>query len=275
MGECGIPNIFVVQSKDKFGNNRTSGGDQYLVSISGPAACDAKIRDQDNGRYTVSFTTFIKGNYWISITLEGEEISGSPYLCDIKPSYVDVGTSKASGMGLLAVGTFRDSTFIIHAYDKYGNHLDTGGDPWQVSIVGSEMPEVTIADNSDGTYTCNYSTTIKGQLQVFVGIKGRELPDCPFEVVSDVKVRRKAAQEKMAQRAGRVDIAEKKRQEAMLRQQGKKVPKKTDAELKQEAEEAAAAAKANAAEDVADEEEEEEPEEAVAMPTRGEKVAGK
>jgi hypothetical protein len=263
-GECGIPNIFVIHSKDKFGNNRTSGGDQYIVSISGPSACDAKIRDQDNGRYTVSFTTFIKGNYWISITLDGEEISGSPYLCDMKPSYVDVGTSKASGMGLLAVGTFRESTFVIHSYDKYGNHLDTGGDPWQVSIVGSEMPEVTIQDNSDGTYTCNYSTTIKGNLQVFVGIRGRELPDCPYEVVSDVKVRRKAAQEKLAARAGKVDIAEKKRNEAMLRQQGKKVPKKSEEELK--AEEEAASKK------LVPEEEEEEPEEAVAVPSRGDSI---
>ena len=271
-GECGIPNIFVVQSKDKFGNNRSSGGDQYLVSVSGPAACDAKLRDQDTGRYTVSFTTFIKGSYWISITLEGEEISGSPYLCDIKPSYIDVGTSKATGMGLLAVGTFRDSTFIIHAYDKFGNHLDTGGDPWQVSIVGSEMPEVSIADNQDGTYTCNYSTTIKGNLQVFVGIKGRELPDCPFEVVSDVKVRRKAAQEKIAARAGKVDIAEKKRAEALLRQQGKKVPKKTDEDRRREEEEAKAKAKAAAAEEEEEEDEEVEPEEAVAVPSRGSKL---
>jgi len=268
LGECGIPNIFVIQSKDKFGNNRTSGGDKYLVSISGPAAADAKIRDQENGRYTVSFTTFIKGNYWISITLEGEEISGSPYLCDMKPSYVDVGTSKAAGMGLLSVGTFRDSTFIIHSYDKYGNHLDQGGDPWQVSIVGSEMPEVTIADNNDGTYTCNYSTTIKGDLQVFIGIKGRELPDCPYEVVSDVKVRRKVAQEKMAAKAGKVDIAARKQQEAMLKQQGKKVPKASDMPKEE------AAAPPQKADDE-DEDEIEEPEEAVAVPSRGAKVVSK
>ena len=268
-GRCGEPNIFVIQSKDKFGNKRTSGGDQYLVSISGPAACSAKIRDQETGRYTVSFTTYIKGSYWISITLDGEEISGSPYLCEIAPSYVDVGTSKATGMGLLAVGTFRESTFIIHSYDKFGNHLDVGGDEWQVSIVGSEMPEVTIQDNHDGTYLCQYSTSLKGNLQVFIGIKGREIPDCPFEVVSDVKVRRKVAQEKLSKMEGKVDVAAKKKEEAMLRQQGKKVPTKSEQEAKEAKEAEEALAKKTEEEEY---EEEPEPEEAVALPARGQKI---
>ena len=268
-GVCGVPMIFVIQSKDKFGNARSCGGDMYLVSISGPAAVEAKTRDQDNGRYTVSFTTFIKGTYWISITLDGEEISGSPYLCDVKAAAVDVGTSKAEGMGLLAVGTFRDSTFVIHSYDKYGNHLDTGGDAWQVSIVGAEMPEVSMTDNDDGTYKCTYQSTVPGQLQVYVGIKGRELPDCPFEVVADSKVRRKQAQEKQAQRAGRVDVAAKKREEAMLKQQGKKTPKQTEEDIRAEAAKAAAEAKNKAEEE---EEEEENAPEAVAVPTRGSKL---
>jgi hypothetical protein len=103
---------------------------------------------------------------------------------------------------------------------------------------------------------------------VYVGIKGRELPDCPFEVVADSKVRRKQAQEKQAQRAGRVDIAAKKREEAMLKQQGKKAPKQTEEDMRAEAAKVAAEAKNKAEEE---EEEENEPE-AVAVPTRGSKL---
>ena len=130
------------------------------------------------------------------------------------------------------------------------------------------MPEVTIQDNHDGTYLCQYSTSLKGNLQVFIGIKGREIPDCPFEVVSDVKVRRKVAQEKLSKMAGKVDVAAKKKEEAMLRQQGKKVPTKSE----QEAKEAKEAEEALAKKTEEEEYEEPEPEEAVALPARGQKI---
>ncbi|EKX53340.1 hypothetical protein GUITHDRAFT_64440, partial [Guillardia theta CCMP2712] len=68
-----------IYATDMFGNARTHGGDKYSLSISGPTVCEAKVRDQENGRYTVTWSTLIKGSYWIQITLNGEEISGSPY----------------------------------------------------------------------------------------------------------------------------------------------------------------------------------------------------
>jgi len=231
-GMAGIPNIFVINSKDMFGNARTHGGDKYSLSISGPTVCEAKVRDQENGRYTVTWSTLIKGSYWIQITLNGEEISGSPYLCEISPSYVDVEASQASGMGLLSVATFKDSSFTIHSYDKYGNHLDKGGDSWEVSIVGVEVPEVSIQDNDDGTYLVRYQSTVKGVLQVYVGMKGRELVDSPFEVYSDSKVRRKLAQEKAAKLASKQSEAEKRRDSsvAIMNEQVKKVGKKKESD---------------------------------------------
>jgi hypothetical protein len=72
----------------------------------------------------------------------------------------------AEGMGILAVQTYKKSTFVIHSYDKYGNHLDKGGDPWEVSIIGAEVPDTKIEDNQDGTYTVSYQTQSKCNLQV-------------------------------------------------------------------------------------------------------------
>lgn len=211
LGKAGVPNIFVIQSRDKFGNNRTVGGDKYNINVSGPAACEAKMRDLENGRYSCSFMTRTMGTYWVSITLDGEEISGSPYFCEIEPAEVDVSSSTASGMGLLAVGTFRESSFTIHSFDKYGNHLNRGGDNWHVTISGSEFPEIAIVDNQDGTYTVTYQTTVRGTLMVWIGIRGREIPDCPFEVLSDIKVRRKVAQERAAERQAKMEAAQAKK----------------------------------------------------------------
>jgi len=194
-GKAGETCTFSVQSKDMFGNDRTRGGDRYTVSIEGPAPVEARQKDNDNGRYTCSFTTMVKGHYWISIQLDREDISGSPFLAEISPADVDVGTSKAHGMGLLVVGTFKPSSFTIESYDKYGNRLETGGDRWDCNMLGAEMPEVTIHDNNDGSYTCSYMTQSRGTLNVFIGIRGFEMRDCPFEVISDTKIRRKKAEE--------------------------------------------------------------------------------
>jgi len=195
-GKAGETCTFVIQSRDMFGNDRTRGGDRYRISIDGPASVEARVKDNENGKYTCQFTTMVKGAYWLYITLGKEDISGSPFLCEVSPAEVDVATSKAEGMGLLVVGTFKTSTFKIYSYDKYGNELDAGGDPWEVSIIGSEMPETTILDNNDGTYTVTYMTQSRGNLNVYIGIKGFELRDCPFDVFSDTKIRRKLAIEK-------------------------------------------------------------------------------
>jgi filamin len=200
-GVAGETQIFRIQSRDKYGNNRTSGGDRFQINYSGPSPCEARMRDMEDGGYSVSWTALIKGTYWIEITLNGEEISGSPYFCEIFPADVDVAMCTAEGMGLLAVRTHQPSVFTIFSADRFGNRLDTGGDPWEVSIMGAEnVEDPDIQDNRDGTYTVTYTTQMKGNLQVFVGMRGRELSDCPFDVISDVKLRRKEAMQMKEER---------------------------------------------------------------------------
>ena len=117
-GVAGVENTFRIQSRDKFGNNRTLGGDKYHVSITGPSASETRVRDREDGAYSVHWTALTKGPYWISVILLGEEISGSPFLAEISPDVVDVKKSTAEGMGLLAVAMFRKSTFTIYSRDR-------------------------------------------------------------------------------------------------------------------------------------------------------------
>jgi filamin len=118
-GIAGVENSFQIQSRDKFGNNRTLGGDKYHVSITGPSASETKIRDSEDGTYKVQWTALTKGSYWISVILLGEEISGSPFLAEISSNGVDVKKSTAEGMGLLAIAMFRKSVFTIYSRDRY------------------------------------------------------------------------------------------------------------------------------------------------------------
>ena len=62
------------------------------------------------------------------------------------------------------------------------------------------MPATQLTDNGDGSYTVAYQTTVRGRLQVYVSLNGRDMPDSPFEVVSDTKVRRGLAQKMLADR---------------------------------------------------------------------------
>ena len=69
-----------------------------------------------------------------------------------------------------------------------------------MSILGSEVPISQVTDNNDGSYTVSYQTTVRGRLQVYISLQGRDMPDSPFEVVSDTKVRRGLAQKMLADR---------------------------------------------------------------------------
>jgi hypothetical protein len=41
------------QARDYYGNNRTTGGDVFNIDIGGTAAARLRVRDNDNGTYTV------------------------------------------------------------------------------------------------------------------------------------------------------------------------------------------------------------------------------
>lgn len=61
-------------------------------------------------------------------------------------------------------------------------------------------PLTRLWPSRDGSYTVSYSAQMSGNLQVFIGMRGRELPDCPFDVISDYKLRRKEALQIKAQK---------------------------------------------------------------------------
>ncbi len=84
--------------------------------------------------------------------------------------------------------------------NRYGNRLDKGEDQWEVSILGSEIPAIQLTDNNNGSYSVTYQTTVRGRLQVYISLNGRDMPESPYEVVSDTKVRRGLAQKMLNER---------------------------------------------------------------------------
>jgi hypothetical protein len=77
---------FVVQAKTKNGENKTEGGDNLAVKVSGPSGQDVQstITDTKDGKYTVSYRVPSAGKYKINITIDGKDIKSSPFTQDVK-----------------------------------------------------------------------------------------------------------------------------------------------------------------------------------------------
>jgi len=69
---------FHVQTRDKHGTNKTSGGDDFRVNITGPAAVEVQTSDNGDGTYSATYSLPQKGSYSVSILLNGKELNASP-----------------------------------------------------------------------------------------------------------------------------------------------------------------------------------------------------
>jgi len=92
---------FSVQTRDKRGNNKTFGGDDFRVTISGtilssnlslspsqithlrisigPASVEVHTADNGDGTYSASYALNQRGAYTINVHLNGRELNGSPF----------------------------------------------------------------------------------------------------------------------------------------------------------------------------------------------------
>ena len=74
---------FTIESFDKKGVKRRVGGDSFIVSIRGTNKVRARVTDRQNGTYIVKWKPATSGTYHILVTLDGKQLSGSPWICHI------------------------------------------------------------------------------------------------------------------------------------------------------------------------------------------------
>ena len=81
-----------------------------------------------------------------------------------------------TGDGLLMAMAKQASTFTIEARDERGRRCKSGGDPFLVTARGASVCRVHVADNSDGSYTCEWSPSVSGQYYLSASLYGVALP---------------------------------------------------------------------------------------------------
>ena len=75
-------NSFTIKAYDADGKRKREGGDAFFVNIrSGGVRLRAKVRDHEDGSYTVSYNPEVSGVYKIAVSLLGESLPGSPFEC--------------------------------------------------------------------------------------------------------------------------------------------------------------------------------------------------
>ena len=108
-GIVGESTHFSVSVCDRHGQVRKLGGDSLTVNIHDPSRMkvEAKIKDKENGVYTVSYTPTTVGEYRISVTIEGRNVKNSPFVVSV----VSRDSRQHSGV-------YQCCTFCTHGKDK-------------------------------------------------------------------------------------------------------------------------------------------------------------
>jgi hypothetical protein len=82
-GNALIQTTITIQARDQFGNAVGVGGATVVVTISGTNSASASVTDNGDGTYTATYTPILPGTDSVDITLDGGEISGSPFTSNV------------------------------------------------------------------------------------------------------------------------------------------------------------------------------------------------
>jgi hypothetical protein len=177
----GTPTYFYVPARDANTNNKTEDGDDFYISIDGPASehLTAYPVYQGGGLYRVDYTLTVQGNYTITIQMGGTDIycgrgaanKCSPFAFYAEAAALSFETTDTYGPGLQYCVVGDVHSFIIAAYDTYKNRILHGGDTFNVTIVHTDLSLEKaypghVVDTGDGFYHVTYTTEVVGDYTV-------------------------------------------------------------------------------------------------------------
>ena len=171
---------------------RTVGGDEIIATLTRPLERGGEesvvipLADNADGTYTGAYTKTAAGFYQLKITLNSQEILGSPFTVQIvaapsSHSYSSLSPFTAKQLGGIA-GVVR--SFDIQGIDEHMNFAVyddlAGPDQFLVSLIPENIdPEgdhrvtvdATVTNNNDGTYLATYLVTVAGSYTLDVRLQ--------------------------------------------------------------------------------------------------------
>jgi hypothetical protein len=188
--EVGQHAQFVLQMYDKEGTSVSVGGLNFTASLlDDECLYHIRVVDNDNGTYSAHYVISRPGIYQLNIRLNDEhEIFGSPFRVEVLPSRTVPEKCTCEG-DCLTTGfpVNKTSSFTLIARDQFGNKKKTGGDVFELGVMGPALLS-GLVDKGDGTYICSVDTQnpldsnqiTSASLLITVTLYGKHVSGSPF-----------------------------------------------------------------------------------------------
>ena len=124
MTRVGQRTTFQIEARDVYGDRVSNGGDLFFISIrycGQGTRLRAKVLDNNDGTYTVTYKPGSTGRITISVSLRGESLEGSPFTCNVRaPPQPCASTCLVSGDALTRAVAGNKEVFTISFRDELG-----------------------------------------------------------------------------------------------------------------------------------------------------------
>ncbi|TWW57270.1 Filamin-A [Takifugu flavidus] len=169
-----LPVEFTIDAKD-------AGEGLLAVQITDPEGKPkkAKIRDNHDGTYLVSYVPDMTGRYTILIKYGGDEIPYSPYRIRALPTG-DASKCTVTGAGIGPTIQIGEQTVITVDAKAAGKGKVTCS---VCTPEGAEL-DVDVVENEDGTFDIFYTAPQPGEYVICVRFGGEHIPNSPFQVTA-------------------------------------------------------------------------------------------
>lgn len=171
---------FTIQAVNYFGDNLPTGGDEFVITLTGPEEISVNQKDNGDGTHSCGYTPRAVGQYKLDIKLRGEPIKGSPYGPTI--SGPDSKQSFATGPGVQGARINAPAEFTVYSIDQNGQSVPTGSDPFEAKVTGPDGSPLIVQfrDNADGTYSGSYTPVVPGRYNVAISLNGEPIKNSPY-----------------------------------------------------------------------------------------------
>jgi len=201
---AGEAHNLVIVARDKFKNNRYTGGQSEMFTwiTPGDIGAELTIEDTGNGSYVARCYFTVSGTFAIPFLFDDSELQDSPVSVFVSPGAISSNQTEVSGSGLSDLTA--ENNFAIQPNDRFGNHVPYSPDQYSASTftvavycphaegADDETPcsesVVTIEYQTDGSFAVTYrfpenfvSTQLK-KVRVEVTYDGDPVAESPYVV---------------------------------------------------------------------------------------------
>lgn len=165
-GAAGDDHSFVIQARDDYANDIHEGGEDCKIEVKrGPARIKPTCVDNDDGTYTVTYTTETSGWYDFYLWIGDALVGSSAHKVHVEPGAIAVENTLVIGDSTRQGYAGDANPFYIQTKDGFGNPLESGGEEFEVFLIGGDPEErypVKVTDSTNGQYPGSYTPSLPG-----------------------------------------------------------------------------------------------------------------